>query len=106
MTQPEVRRERLVDTPHLLDTESTGPLPETLHIDRVESLDQDHRCFTLDLDRGTKRRLASAARRRGNYHDRSGQELIGLDHDPVANTVLLVAETLWILNRNTSPRCT
>ena len=94
--QTEIRRERLVDTPHLFDTEAAGPLPETLHIHRSELLDKHLRRLALHLNRRTKRRLASAARCRSDDHDRPRQELVGLHHDSVTNPVLLMAQTLRV----------
>ena len=107
MTQPEVRRECLVDAPHLLDTEPTGPLPETLHVNRIELLDQDHRRFALALDRGTKRRLAGDTVRSAQRSRLTGAGT----HRPGPRPRKRTPCCSWprpfgILNRNTAPRCT
>ncbi len=61
MAQPEVRRKCFVNTPHLIDTEPTGALAETLHIYCAELFDEYQGRSTTYLDRRTKRRPTSAS---------------------------------------------
>jgi hypothetical protein len=69
---------------------------EPAHVHGAHLLDEHPRGLTAYLDLGAKRCRPRAAGGGGDDHERTGEELVRLDDDTEAVTVLFVADPLRV----------
>jgi hypothetical protein len=86
--------ERVIDAPELLTGEVTGEIAEPAHVYCAELFDEDPCGISGYLDLRPKRGRPRAARGGSYQHDRTREQLVGLDDDAKAIAVLLVTDAL------------
>ncbi len=94
----------LVDAPELFGGNVPNEVAQAGGVNSPNLFDQDSGGLAFHVHFGPKGRRPGAMRSRGHQDNGSWQELIGLDDNPVAPALLLVAATSgWPENVNITP---
>jgi hypothetical protein len=88
-SEPHDQGKSIVYSSKLVGIETSRGTAETLRIDNGGLLDEDPRFLAVQLDRGPERGRTGTCRGWRDESRTQGYELIGLDDDRVAGTLLL-----------------